>query len=200
MSMSISLPSRFSQFKLDPSDVMLSVVCYLFCRLSTSLSSLFSQFKLNPSDVMLYFVCHIVILSYPCLYLSSNWIWASAVEGGRVAISFVHVSSLLLVPVQVGSVCCHIICCLSCCLPSPYSQFKLDPSELRQLEEEESSSDVEQQVLRSTAKRLPIANRTMAGNVRYCERCRAVKPDRWVFPSPTHHGRQCQILQMLLSC
>ena len=63
-------------------------------------------------------------------------------------------------------------------VPSCFSQFKLDSSELQQLEEEESSSDVEQQVLRSTAKRLPIANRTMAGNVRYCERCRAVKPDR----------------------
>ena len=53
----------------------------------------------------------------------------------------------------------------------------LDASEIRRLEEEESE-DVQHQVLQSTAKRLPITNRTMAGNVRYCERCRSVKPDR----------------------
>ena len=58
-------------------------------------------------------------------------------------------------------------------------QFKLDSSELRRLEEEESE-DVQHQVLQSTAKRLPVTNRTMAGNVRYCERCRAVKPDRYL--------------------
>ena len=58
-------------------------------------------------------------------------------------------------------------------------QFKLDTSELRRLEEEESE-DVQHQVLQSTAKRLPVTNRTMAGNVRYCERCRSVKPDRYL--------------------
>jgi len=66
----------------------------------------------------------------------------------------------------------------------PPSQFKLDSSELRRLEEEESE-DVQHQVLQSTAKRLPVTNRTMAGNVRYCERCRAVKPDR------CHHCSVC---------
>ncbi|XP_069982427.1 palmitoyltransferase ZDHHC20-B isoform X1 [Penaeus vannamei] len=65
-------------------------------------------------------------------------------------------------------------------------QFRLPPSELERYEAAESD-EVRRDILeRFTEKnKLPVYNRTMTGDIRYCEKCVQIKPDR------SHHCSVC---------
>lgn len=63
--------------------------------------------------------------------------------------------------------------------------FKLPPIEYELLECAESYR-MRRQILTNFAKDLPVANRSSHGMVRYCEKCRLIKPDR------THHCSVCE--------
>lgn len=62
--------------------------------------------------------------------------------------------------------------------------FYLEPRTAQRLEAEESE-EVQRQILNDVAKNLPVENRTISGCVRYCEKCKCVKPDR------AHHCSVC---------
>lgn len=64
------------------------------------------------------------------------------------------------------------------------NEFKLPAMEYELLECAETYR-MQRQILENFAKDLPVANRTSHGTVRYCERCRLIKPDR------AHHCSVC---------
>lgn len=74
-------------------------------------------------------------------------------------------------------------------------EFKLPPLEYELLECAETYR-MQRQILESFAKNLPVLNRTSHGTVRYCDKCRAIKPDR------AHHCAVCAkcILKMDHHC
>jgi len=63
-------------------------------------------------------------------------------------------------------------------------QFFLEPSTAERLENEESEEQ-QRQILKNAAQNLPVENRTISGCIRYCEKCKCVKPDR------AHHCSVC---------
>ncbi|XP_076049840.1 palmitoyltransferase ZDHHC20-B-like [Oratosquilla oratoria] len=63
-------------------------------------------------------------------------------------------------------------------------QFRLPPAELDGYESAETD-EVRRNVLERFAATLPVTNRTMTGDIRYCEKCCHVKPDR------CHHCSVC---------
>lgn len=67
----------------------------------------------------------------------------------------------------------------------PPIQFKISSEDLRRIDQEDDSDEAHRQFLQQTAKNLPVENRTISGNVRYCEKCCAIKPDR------CHHCSVC---------
>jgi len=62
--------------------------------------------------------------------------------------------------------------------------FFLESTMASRLEAEESE-EVQRQILADAAKNLPVENRTISGCIRYCEKCKCVKPDR------AHHCSVC---------
>ncbi|KAK3857635.1 hypothetical protein Pcinc_036126 [Petrolisthes cinctipes] len=72
-------------------------------------------------------------------------------------------------------------------------QFRLPPSELDRYESAETE-EVRKDVLERFIQRhnLPVYNRTMTGDIRYCERCVQVKPDR------CHHCSVCGVCVLKL--
>lgn len=62
--------------------------------------------------------------------------------------------------------------------------FFLEPSVATNLEAEESE-ETQRQILANAAMDLPVENRTISGCVRYCEKCKCIKPDR------AHHCSVC---------
>ncbi|XP_009333471.1 PREDICTED: palmitoyltransferase ZDHHC2 [Pygoscelis adeliae] len=78
---------------------------------------------------------------------------------------------------------------------NPSKEFHLSYSDKESLERE-PRGESQQEVLRRAAKDLPIYTRTMSGAIRYCDRCRLVKPDR------CHHCSVCDkcILKMDHHC
>jgi len=73
--------------------------------------------------------------------------------------------------------------------------FFLSKQDLESLENEERG-DRQDEILRCLAKNLPVYTRTLAGGIRYCDICKAVKPDR------CHHCSVCQacVLKMDHHC
>ncbi|KAG8199148.1 hypothetical protein JTE90_015982 [Oedothorax gibbosus] len=65
-------------------------------------------------------------------------------------------------------------------------QFKLPPADAEQLERDHSE-DNQRRLLESFAKDLPVSCRTLNGSIRYCDKCRNVKPDR------AHHCSVCGV-------
>lgn len=74
-------------------------------------------------------------------------------------------------------------------------KFKLPPMEYELLECAETFR-MQRQILENFANDLPVTNRTSHGTVRYCEKCKLVKPDR------AHHCSVCRkcILKMDHHC
>ncbi|XP_017770001.1 PREDICTED: palmitoyltransferase ZDHHC2 isoform X2 [Nicrophorus vespilloides] len=64
------------------------------------------------------------------------------------------------------------------------SQFKLPEGELERLTHAETE-EMQNAILERFSQNLPNRNRTINGNVRYCEKCKHVKPDR------SHHCSVC---------
>ncbi|XP_070265421.1 palmitoyltransferase ZDHHC20 isoform X5 [Myotis yumanensis] len=69
---------------------------------------------------------------------------------------------------------------------SPSKEFYLSNSE-REHYEKEFSQERQQEILRRTAKDLPIYTTSGSRTIRYCERCQLIKPDR------AHHCSACDI-------
>ncbi|XP_006752694.2 PREDICTED: probable palmitoyltransferase ZDHHC20 isoform X2 [Myotis davidii] len=69
---------------------------------------------------------------------------------------------------------------------SPSKEFYLSNSE-REHYEKEFSQERQQEILRRTAKDLPIHTTSGSRTIRYCERCQLIKPDR------AHHCSACDI-------
>ncbi|XP_031783588.1 palmitoyltransferase ZDHHC15B isoform X1 [Nasonia vitripennis] len=63
-------------------------------------------------------------------------------------------------------------------------KFKLPAAEMEKLLQAESES-THRQILERFAQDLPITNRTIKGEIRFCEQCQVVKPDR------AHHCSVC---------
>ncbi|XP_066225300.1 palmitoyltransferase ZDHHC20 isoform X2 [Saccopteryx leptura] len=78
---------------------------------------------------------------------------------------------------------------------SPSKEFYLSKSE-RERYEKETSQEQQQEILRRTARDLPIYTTSGSGTIRYCERCQLIKPDR------AHHCSACDtcILKMDHHC
>ncbi|XP_011499504.1 PREDICTED: palmitoyltransferase ZDHHC2-like isoform X1 [Ceratosolen solmsi marchali] len=74
-------------------------------------------------------------------------------------------------------------------------KFKLPSLELEKLHQAESE-DSHRQILERFAQDLPVTNRTIKGEIRYCEQCQIVKPDR------AHHCSVCRtcVLKMDHHC
>ncbi|XP_070554083.1 palmitoyltransferase ZDHHC15B-like isoform X3 [Ptychodera flava] len=74
-------------------------------------------------------------------------------------------------------------------------EFYLSSANLEALENEERG-DRQDQILKQIAKNLPVSTRTMAGGIRYCDICKAIKPDR------CHHCSVCEacVLKMDHHC
>ncbi|XP_064636682.1 palmitoyltransferase ZDHHC20-B-like isoform X3 [Lineus longissimus] len=74
-------------------------------------------------------------------------------------------------------------------------QFFLSPQDAEKLEQEESD-DNQRQLLARFARNLPVQCRTVSGAYRYCEKCKAIKPDRG------HHCSVCEccVLKMDHHC
>ncbi|XP_036153346.1 palmitoyltransferase ZDHHC20 isoform X7 [Myotis myotis] len=71
-------------------------------------------------------------------------------------------------------------------LLGPQQEFYLSNSE-REHYEKEFSQERQQEILRRTAKDLPIYTTSGSRTIRYCERCQLIKPDR------AHHCSACDI-------
>ncbi|KAK9718894.1 DHHC palmitoyltransferase [Popillia japonica] len=65
-------------------------------------------------------------------------------------------------------------------------KFKLPENEYETLVHAENE-DMQRQILEQFSRNLPNVNRTINGSVRYCEKCRLIKPDR------AHHCSVCGI-------
>ncbi|XP_077983603.1 palmitoyltransferase ZDHHC20-B-like [Glandiceps talaboti] len=74
-------------------------------------------------------------------------------------------------------------------------EFYLSKPDLEALENEERG-DRQDEILKRIAKNLPVCTRTLAGGIRYCDICKAIKPDR------CHHCSVCQscVLKMDHHC
>lgn len=64
------------------------------------------------------------------------------------------------------------------------NKFKLPQGEYERLLHAENE-DMQRNILETFAKHLPLRTRTMRGSVRYCDKCRHIKPDR------AHHCSVC---------
>lgn len=67
------------------------------------------------------------------------------------------------------------------------AKYSLPDSEFEAYINNESSYELQNRVLENFAKNLPISNVTLSGGVRFCEKCRVVKPDR------AHHCSVCGV-------
>ncbi|XP_006818307.1 palmitoyltransferase ZDHHC15B-like [Saccoglossus kowalevskii] len=74
-------------------------------------------------------------------------------------------------------------------------EFYLTDADIDRLENEERG-DRQDAILKQIAKNLPVSTRTLAGGIRYCDICRAIKPDR------CHHCSVCEtcVLKMDHHC
>ncbi|XP_075909701.1 palmitoyltransferase ZDHHC20-B-like isoform X1 [Petromyzon marinus] len=77
----------------------------------------------------------------------------------------------------------------------PSAEFSLPYTE-RELLEREGREDGRHEILQRAAASLPLHTRTLAGAIRYCEKCNLIKPDR------CHHCSTCEacILKMDHHC
>ncbi|XP_055626320.1 palmitoyltransferase ZDHHC15 isoform X2 [Toxorhynchites rutilus septentrionalis] len=71
------------------------------------------------------------------------------------------------------------------------SRFRVPRTELDQLLRAQSEEE-QKQILESFAKELPIVTRTLNASVRFCEKCRLIKPDR------AHHCSVCGVCVLKL--
>lgn len=71
------------------------------------------------------------------------------------------------------------------------SRFRVPRSELDRLLRAQSE-DEQKQILEAFAKELPIVTRTLNASVRFCEKCRLIKPDR------AHHCSVCGVCVLKL--
>ncbi|KAA0704601.1 Palmitoyltransferase ZDHHC2 [Triplophysa tibetana] len=69
---------------------------------------------------------------------------------------------------------------------NPSKEFCLPISEKEQFEKEQRP-ETQQEILRRVASTLPLHTRTGAGAIRYCDRCKVIKPDR------CHHCSACDM-------
>ncbi|XP_070096185.1 palmitoyltransferase ZDHHC20 isoform X13 [Equus przewalskii] len=69
---------------------------------------------------------------------------------------------------------------------SPSKEFYLSSSD-KERYEKEFNQERQQEILRRTARDLPISTLSAARTIRYCERCQLIKPDR------AHHCSACDI-------
>ncbi|XP_044754749.1 palmitoyltransferase ZDHHC20-A-like [Coccinella septempunctata] len=86
----------------------------------------------------------------------------------------------------------RVICTRSCGVPD---EFKLPPNIYRKLAEAESMM-ICHSILKEFSRNLPIKNINPNGSIRYCEKCRNIKPDR------CHHCSSCRkcVLKMDHHC
>ncbi|XP_053312061.1 palmitoyltransferase ZDHHC20-like [Spea bombifrons] len=78
---------------------------------------------------------------------------------------------------------------------SPSKKFRLSKSDKEQYEKEDKP-EIKQEILERAAKDLPILTRAQNNDIRYCDRCKLMKPDR------CHHCSTCDkcVLKMDHHC
>ena len=67
----------------------------------------------------------------------------------------------------------------------PSQEFYLRETDIYEMELSQSELDAKL-MLEKKAKELPLLTRTQNGNIRYCDKCKCIKPDR------AHHCSVCQ--------
>lgn len=66
-----------------------------------------------------------------------------------------------------------------------FFQFKIPEADFEAIIQNNTSLENQNRILDNCAKNLPVRNVTVAGSIRFCEKCRTIKPDR------THHCSVC---------